>query len=109
MHVQLGQLVTSRAGRDRGERYLVMGIVDGRSVLLANGEARSVRNPKRKNVRHLWIHDQVADLQGLSLGGRKAIADKNVRQALRVLIGAEGDDLLGDDEASENLSPAEGG
>lgn len=52
--VQLGQLVYSIAGRDKGQLYVVLNIMEQEArVLLANGKSRKVDNPKLKNVKHL--------------------------------------------------------
>lgn len=57
-----GQFCTSKQGRDKGKFYIVYEIVDEDYVLLVNGEDRKIKNPKRKNQRHLqkvnsWIDD----------------------------------------------------
>ncbi len=48
----MGQVVQSRAGRDVGKAYVVVGFV-GEKVLLANGETRPLAQPKPKNLRHI--------------------------------------------------------
>jgi ribosomal protein L14E/L6E/L27E len=50
---QLGLVVHSLAGRDAGEYYLVVGILESNFVLVANGLNRPLRHPKKKNLRHL--------------------------------------------------------
>lgn len=54
---ELGQMVYSRAGRDAGAAMLVVGVCDGRHVLVADGGLRRASRPKRKNVRHLAVAD----------------------------------------------------
>lgn len=49
-----GQVVKSRAGRDRGKLYIVVDYDPSSDYLfLANGENRRVEKPKRKNPHHL--------------------------------------------------------
>jgi hypothetical protein len=84
--VRHGQLVRSRAGRDRGSIYLVTKVLDERTVLVADGGARTAAAPKRKNVRHLVLHQVEApeELCGrLSRGER--VDDAEIRQAVRIL------------------------
>ncbi|MFP4199886.1 MAG: hypothetical protein ACLFS8_00560 [Clostridia bacterium] len=50
--LQVGDVVRSAAGRDRGESYVVIGFSDGR-VLLSEGRRKTLRRPKLKNPRHL--------------------------------------------------------
>lgn len=54
--IAIGQVVTSRAGRDAGKTYLVVGLLPDGRVLVADGRVRSVVRPKVKNLRHLWVH-----------------------------------------------------
>ena len=51
--IKPGQLVRSKAGRDRGKHYLVLKVLDDRNVLLVDGKKRSLSNPKKKNTIHL--------------------------------------------------------
>ena len=53
---KIGDLVHSLAGRDSGEYYLVVGITEKRTILVANGLNRPLKRPKKKNPRHLQIH-----------------------------------------------------
>lgn len=48
----VGNVVKSVAGRDKGRSYLVVG-VDENKLLVVDGRARKVNNPKRKNEKHL--------------------------------------------------------
>lgn len=61
-----GQLVRSRAGRDRGKHYLVIKIMNSREVLLADGRSRPLARPKKKNVIHLQRYSRRAEIEELS-------------------------------------------
>src|SRR5690606_1900052 len=82
-----GQLVTSRAGRDKGKPFLVLRLIDGRYAEIADGDARSVTNPKRKNVRHLQPHTVVH--QGLAemLAQGRLPSDEELRAMLAEALG----------------------
>ena len=47
-----GQLVRSKAGRDKTRTYAVLD-VEGEILALADGSHRTVANPKRKKSRHV--------------------------------------------------------
>ncbi len=47
-----GAIVTSIAGRDKGELYIVFDR-QGDYVYLVNGKTRPIDNPKKKNTKHL--------------------------------------------------------
>lgn len=51
MHI--GDIVISRAGHDKGKPFAVIAEVDGEFVLIADGRARGVQNPKLKRKKHL--------------------------------------------------------
>jgi len=50
--LKLGDLVTSVAGHDKNDIYLIINI-DGKFVWLADGKKRKLSNPKVKNHRHV--------------------------------------------------------
>ncbi|NLJ25592.1 MAG: RNA-binding protein [Firmicutes bacterium] len=81
MDAQLGQLVTSRAGRDSGQRYLVVGY-NGQRVLVADGRLRSVKRPKHKNIRHICFHKVVAEEISAKLLANISVSDADIRAAL---------------------------
>ena len=51
--VQLGSIVISKAGRDRGRLFLVVAEVDDDFVMVANGALRKMDRQKKKRRRHL--------------------------------------------------------
>ena len=50
--VKAGDLVLSKAGRDKGEYFLVVS-VDGYRATIVDGRTRKVNSPKKKNIKHL--------------------------------------------------------
>ncbi len=81
-----GQLVSSRAGRDYGQYYLLLGRVDERFVLVADGHKRTAAAPKKKNLRHLVLHHQVAWEIEQKLAAGETPGDVEVRAALAELL-----------------------
>jgi ribosomal protein L14E/L6E/L27E len=74
-------VVTSRAGRDRGDRYVVVAVGGGDMVLVADGRRRGIGRPKRKNVKHLVVHGPAKGIaQQLRAGG--VVTDEALRSAL---------------------------
>lgn len=51
----LGRIAASCAGRDKGKYFVITRIIDESYVYAANGTDRKVRNPKKKNLRHLSL------------------------------------------------------
>ncbi len=48
-----GQIVRSKAGRDKGQVFTVWEVLDGKHVLIVDGELRKLQKPKKKRVLHL--------------------------------------------------------
>ena len=51
--VEVGSVVFSRAGRDKGIFFLVVEVVDDVYVRLADGDVRRLEKPKLKKIKHL--------------------------------------------------------
>lgn len=84
--VQIGRLVCSMQGRDSGRYYLMVGSVNETRILLADGEARKVENPKIKNVKHLKFYDMIAgEVSDKSINGKR-ITNADIRKELKSLI-----------------------
>lgn len=85
VNISIGQLVMSKAGRDQTNVYLVIGILQNKYLLLANGRERKFKSPKQKNIHHVNVLKEIA--QGVAeklLSGMK-ITDEELRQAIKVL------------------------
>lgn len=84
--LQVGRLVSSTKGRDKGRFYLVVDIEGETRVRVADGEGRKVDNPKRKNVRHLKFYDVIAEELANKARSEKRITSADVRKELKSLI-----------------------
>ncbi|BCV24300.1 MAG TPA: RNA-binding protein [Firmicutes bacterium] len=87
--VKLGQIVCSRAGRDRGRYYLVVGWQDARRLRVADGRRRPVERPKVKNIAHLEVTGRVAEEVAARLERKEPVSDLMVRAALAEVAGAD--------------------
>ncbi len=84
MGLAIGQLVSSKAGRDCHRKYLVLALLDNGFVLIVDGRWHKLSNPKRKNCKHLVAHRQVA----LEIAAAQKCAAKITNQQLRATIDA---------------------
>ncbi|MDD2420706.1 MAG: KOW domain-containing RNA-binding protein [Heliobacteriaceae bacterium] len=55
-----GELVLSRAGRDKDRYFLVLKLGDPNFLYIADGQYRKVENLKRKKLKHLQLTGLVA-------------------------------------------------
>lgn len=57
---RIGQIVKSVKGRDAGKYAVIIRIEDERFVWTADGDKRKFDQPKKKNVSHLELQDEVS-------------------------------------------------
>ncbi len=53
MNFRDGDIVLSKAGRDKGKYFVILKTVDENFVYIADGDLRKVDNPKLKKCKHL--------------------------------------------------------
>ena|SRR5690554_5936700 len=86
---ELGGRVTSRAGRDQGRCYMVVGVADERTVLVSDGNRHPMSRPKRKNLRHVWLHPEVDRELGRRLERGEPVSDREVRARVEEWLAVE--------------------
>ena len=94
---QLGQLVFSRSGRDKGRHYIVVGYQDGR-VLVADGITRKMDRPKKMNPLHLKCRRRLDEELKVKLETTGKVTNSELRGALAKLL-----------EQENNTTPEQGG
>lgn len=55
----LGQIVSSKAGRDKDKVFAVVEIIDDKYVFVADGDFRKIESPKKKKVKHLQKYNTI--------------------------------------------------
>lgn len=83
MEPELGLLVVSAAGRDKGRYYIITEILDDTTVAVADGVYRPVSKPKRKNIRHLMMTRIVDKYLSKRLLEGTGVSNEEVREALK--------------------------
>ncbi|RKD25417.1 hypothetical protein SAMN02745883_02308 [Caminicella sporogenes DSM 14501] len=58
--VTIGQIVKSKAGRDKDRIFIVVDIIDDLYVLIADGDLRKIEKPKKKKIKHLSKYNLVS-------------------------------------------------
>lgn len=86
--IKVGTVVSSKAGRDRGQYYLVIKAISETMVLVADGVRRTVANPKRKNIKHLRILAK-PNTEIKQMLTRRKISDVEVREVLQTFVKKE--------------------
>lgn len=81
----LGRVVRATAGRDNDELFVIIQIVDNDYVLIVNGKNRSIKNPKRKKLKHLILLDTVfPDIA--EKANKKRLLDADIRKAIKLCL-----------------------
>lgn len=81
-HAIIGMIATSRAGRDKGRIFAVVGIADEGSVYVADGDTRRLEKPKKKKLKHLAFQGARIPLEEALSSKDKGAADAMLRKAL---------------------------
>jgi ribosomal protein L14E/L6E/L27E len=80
--LKIGQIVKSKAGRDKGRIFLICRVVDEQFVLVCDGNLRKLNNPKKKKVKHLMIYKTVLTEFAEKLQENQNLNDAYVKKLL---------------------------
>jgi ribosomal protein L14E/L6E/L27E len=86
MEISVGSVVRSKAGRDKGDDFIVLA-VEGNYAYLANGELRKVDTPKKKKLKHIQGSAKVSEFIVNKLQNVGKVTNSEVRKALAELVG----------------------
>ena len=84
--LQPGQIVRSRAGRDKNRYFIVVMIRDQNYVYISDGDLRKIEKPKLKKIKHLaktkYFAKEIAD----NLDIDTTVSNASIRNALKQII-----------------------
>jgi ribosomal protein L14E/L6E/L27E len=80
--LKIGQIVKSRAGRDKGRIFIICDVLDANYVWVCDGDLRKLSAPKKKKVRHLVIYNTVLTEFADKVRGNENLNDAFVRTIL---------------------------
>ena len=80
--IETGCVVVSKAGRDRGRLFLVVGELDDDFVMVANGALRKMDRQKKKRRKHLKPTGRVVEALRDRLSQGKPVEDHELRDWL---------------------------
>lgn len=102
MDVGLGQIVFSRAGRDKDRKFIVVGILDESNVLVSDGDLRRLEKAKKKKIKHLKLTDEVNQYLKEKFENNLRVSNSEIRKAL-----SEADDIENKSDAVNNENKSE--
>lgn len=81
--ITVGSVVYSKAGRDKGNYFMVLEILDDSYVNVVDGKIRKLDRPKRKKIKHLKNTNDVLEAIAVKVIKGTKIFDAEVFSALR--------------------------
>jgi large subunit ribosomal protein L14e len=95
MHVdvapQIGQIAFVLRGKDEGGYAVVIGIVDERFVLIADGDKKRFDRPKKKNIAHLELQSVISTEVVNSMNETGRVTNAKLRYAIQKFVQAKGE------------------
>jgi len=81
--LKIGQIVKSKAGRDKDRVFVISRILDEQHVLVCDGDLRKLSSPKKKKVKHLVIYNTVLTEFANKLQSNENLEDAFLRRLLK--------------------------
>jgi ribosomal protein L14E/L6E/L27E len=81
----IGKVVLSKAGRDINHLYVVVRQIDNDYVLLANGNTKLIKMPKKKKIKHLSILEDIDDELLSSIQSCDKSTDLKIKRFLKFI------------------------
>ncbi len=82
MELSAGDIVYSKAGRDKDKDFIVLEVLDDEYVLIADGDLRKVQKPKKKKIKHLKKTNIKAELVRRKLAENKEVTNTDLKRLL---------------------------
>lgn len=83
--IKIGQLVISKAGRDKGNHFLVIELAKD-YVYLVDGKTRRIDQPKKKKIKHIqpthWLSHEIAQV----VESYDKLSNADVQKEIKVLL-----------------------
>jgi large subunit ribosomal protein L14e len=88
---QIGEIVKVLRGKDQHGYAVIVGIVDDRFVLIADGDKRRFDEPKKKNLLHLEFQHKVSSEVADSMRETGRVTNAKLRYSIQKYIERKGD------------------
>lgn len=82
MEVFAGDIVFSKAGRDKDRPFVVLKVIDAQYVFLADGRLRRVDQPKKKKIKHLLKSGHASAFIQKKLSEGMKVTNPDIKKAL---------------------------
>ena len=83
--IRPGEVVISKAGRDKKRKFIVLSMIDENHVYISDGDLRKVEKPKKKKLKHIKTTGIIADTLKEKFNQNKNVEDFEIRNFLKSL------------------------
>lgn len=83
--ITVGQIVKSKAGRDKDRLFIVVDIVDEQYVRICDGDLRKIDKAKKKKVKHLVRYNKISQEVKSRIDQNEKISNLILRRELEKL------------------------
>lgn len=87
MDINPGEIVFSKAGRDKGMPFVVVALLNEQFALIADGGLRKISKPKKKKIKHLKLTGNKAELIADKLLACNEVTNRELKKAIREFLG----------------------
>lgn len=85
MELQIGNIVISTMGRDKGLYFIVVGVEEN-YVYLVDGSVRKVDKPKKKKIKHIELTSLFEENIATKVKNKHKITNQDIKKALREIL-----------------------
>ena len=82
MELSAGDIVYSKAGRDKDKIFIVLEVLDEDYVFLADGVLHRIQKPKKKKIKHLKKTNMKAELIKRKLAKSEEVTNTDLKRLL---------------------------
>ena len=83
--MEIGQIVFSKSGRDKGKIFMVMA-VEGEYAFLSDGKLRPLNKLKKKKAKHIQPTNTIVDIFVETVSGGMELKDADIRKWLKAFM-----------------------
>ena len=87
MELQIGSIVISTMGRDKGMYFIVVSVEEN-YVHLVDGSVRKIDRPKKKKVKHIELTSMHEENIANRIINKHKITNQDIKKALKVILRA---------------------
>ena len=86
MDINPGDIVYSKAGRDKDKPFVVVSLENELFVLIADGDIRKISKPKRKKLKHLKLTGKSSEMIAKKLSDGLEVTNRELKKALSEFV-----------------------